>query len=471
MSGAIVLNAHNIEVLPFNISPNNLSIHKKINDHARVNFTALVPEGEKDKYVQQTKSQTAIEIKYVDSAESTCLFKGMITHIEVRATRDVYCVYVEAVSYTYNLDVKLKKRSFQNKDMTYKKLIDEVMEGYSGDYKDTASEGKNTGKFIIQYDETDWTFLKRMASHFNTGLVADVSSDKPKFWFGIPEGSGKGKLEEFNYSVSKKIDDFRVSSENYIDGIDEKDFIYYKVVTDKLINIGDTISFENKSLFVSESVAYISEGVLLHEYTLTPKKGMSQNLILNENVLGASVEGKVLEIKEDKLRLHLDEIDEDQKKDEAFWFPYSTYYTTEGQTGWYCMPELDDYVKLYFPSNKEEEGVVINSIRKRTKGGDFIKDPEVKFFRTKFGKEIMFNEKEIMITGKDEEVLIRLVGEEGIEIYSKKDIKIKADKGISIESGKTIQISAGSKINLKCKDSQIEMNGVTTIKGSKVKTN
>ncbi len=471
MSEAIVLEGHNIEVVPFNIMPNSLNIHKKINDHARADFTALVPEGEKDKYLLQTKSQTAIEIKYKDSSGSTCLFKGIIKHIEVKAIKDVYFLYVEAVSYTFNLDVKLKRRSFQNKDMTYKKLIDEVMEGYSGDYKDTASKGENTDKFIIQYDETDWTFLMRMASRFNTGLVVDVFSDKPKFWFGIPEGDKKGNLEEFNYSVSKRIDDFRMSSENYIDGIDERDFIYYKIVTDKLFNIGDTINFEDKSLFVSESVAYISKGVFLHEYTLNPKNGMSQNRIFNENVLGASVEGKVIEIKEDKLRLHLEEIDNDQKQDEAFWFPYSTYYTTEGQTGWYCMPELDDYVKLYFPNNKEEEGVVINSIRKRTKGGDFIKDPEVKFFRTKYGKEIMFNEKEIMITGKDEEVLIRLVGEEGIEIYSKKDIKIKADKDISIESGKTIQISAGSKINLECKASQIEMNGVTTIKGSKVKTN
>ena len=31
-----------------------------------------------------------------------------------------------------------------------------------------------------------------MASHFNAGLVPDTYSDKPKFWFGTPEGAGKG---------------------------------------------------------------------------------------------------------------------------------------------------------------------------------------------------------------------------------------------------------------------------------------
>ena len=470
MSGTL-LAGHDIKVLPYDIHPNELRIVKKINDHARVSFIALVPEGQKDKYIQMTKAKTPIEINHSGDSGSTCLFKGIITDIDVKSVRDVFYVQVEGVSNTFDLDIKYKRRSFQDKNMPYTKLIKDVIADYSGvDYIDIAAKGTKLDKFIIQYDETDWEFLIRMASHFNTGLVADTSSDKPKFWFGIPQGGGKGELEEFHYSVSKKIGDFRFSSENYIEGIDEKDFVYYRVETDKILNIGDTVNFQSKSLYVSQSIGILVDGALKHEYILTPEKGMSQNLILNNNVMGASVEGKVIEIKEDNIRVHL-EIDKAQKKDEAFWFPYSTFYTTEGQTGWYCMPELDDMVKLYFPTNKEEEGVIINSIRRKTKGGDFIKDPNVKYFRTKFGKEIMFNEDEIMITGKDGSVLIRLIAEEGIEIYSNKDIKIKADKDLKIESGKNIQITAGSSIKIDCKDSLIEMNGVTTIKGKQVKTN
>ncbi len=467
----IVMPGHNIKVLPYNICPNELAIVKSINDHARVRVVAVLPEGEKDKYVNMTKANTDIEIKYEDDSGVTQLFKGLVTDIEVKAVRGIYYVTIDGISNTFNLDLKIKRRSFQNKDMTYTSLIKEVIKDYSGaDYIDIAAKSKTTEKFIIQYDETDWQFLKRMASHFNTGLIADTSSDKPKFWFGIPQGGAKGNIEQFNYSVSKRIGDFRFSSENYIEGIDEKDFTYFKVETDAILSIGDSVSFLNKNLFVFQSIAKLEDGILVHEYLFTQEKGMSQDIIHNEKVKGASVEGKVLEIKEDNIRVHL-EIDEDQKKEEAFWFPYSTYYTTEGQTGWYCMPELDDRVKLYFPTNKEEEGVITNSIRRRTQGGDYITDPDVKYFRTKFGKELMFNKDEIMITGKDDEVLIRLVEGEGIEIYSFKDIKIVADKGLFIESKANIKISAGSTISVSCKDSLIEMNGVTTIKGSQVRTN
>lgn len=467
----IIMPGHNIRVLPYDICPTELAIVKCINDHARARVVAVVLEGEKDKYVNMTQTQTNIEIKYEDDSGVTQMFKGVVTDIEVKAVRGIFYVTIDGISNTFNLDLKIKRRSFQDKNMAYTSLIKEVIKDYPGaDYIDVAAKSKKIEKFIIQYDETDWQFLKRMASHFNAGLIADTNSDKPKFWFGVPQGGQKGNIEQFNYSVSKRIGDFRVSSENFIEGIDEKDFTYFKVETSAIFNIGDSVSFLDKSLYVFQSIARLKDGIVAHEYLLTQEKGMSQNLILNENVKGASVEGKVIDIKEDNLRVHL-EIDEKQDKEEAYWFPYSTYYTTEGQTGWYCMPELDDYVKLYFPTNKEEEGVIINSIRRKTVGGDFITDPDVKYFRTKFGKELMFNKDEIMITGKDEEVLIRLVAEEGIEIYSNKDIKIKADKGLFIESGKNINISAGSTISVVCKDSQIEMNGETTIKGSKVKTN
>lgn len=474
----VILTGHNVKVLPYNVCPNELVIVRKINDHARARVVAMVPAGDKDKYVNMTKIQTSIEIKHEGDSGTTNLFKGIVTDIEVKAVRDIYYVRIDCISHTFSVDLKIKNRSFQNKDMPYTGLIDEVIKDSSGvDYIDVAAKSKKIEKFIVQYNETDWEFLKRMASHFNAPLVADACSDKPKFWFGVPQGSGKGNLEQFNYSVSKKIGDFRYSSENFIEGIDEKDFTYFDVETDMLLNIGDSISYQNKNLYVAQATTVLKDGVVTNNYLLTPEKGMSQNLILNKNVQGASVEGKVIEIKEDNLRLHL-EIDEEQKKEEAFWFPYSTPYTTEGQTGWYCMPELDDRVKLYFPTDKEEEGVVINSIRRRIVEGDYITDPDVKYFRTKFGKELMFSENEIMITGKDDEVLIRLIGkkgedgEEGIVIYSAKDILIKSDKDLMIDSKSNVLISAKSSISMKINDNnKIHIDSKTTTITGKVKTN
>jgi hypothetical protein len=248
------------------------------------------------------------------------------------------------------------------------------------------------------------------------------------------------------------------------------DFIYYEVETDRILGIGDIVTFKDKNLYVCESVTQIKNSILKHDYVLAPNFGLKQNMLYNKRIAGVSIEGKVIDIKEDNVRIHL-EIDRSQNKEEAFWFPYSTFYTTEGSTGWYCMPELGDSVKLYFPSNREAEGIVMNSIRKGTNGGDKIHQPDIKYFRTIFGKELMFSEKELVITAKDGEVLIRLNEDEGIEVFSTKQVKIYAKEDITIDSGKKMIITAGEEIDINCKESNIKMDGVTYIKGKQVRTN
>jgi hypothetical protein len=439
-----------------------LRIEKKNNEHARICFTGVVPEDKKDSYIDGSYSNEVIEVVQIDdNSNSTVLFKGIITGVQLKAVRGIYYISVEGISCTYNMDLKLKKRSFQYKDMQYDELISEVLKDYPGaDFIDTAAKGKKLEMVFIQYNETDWEFLKRMASHFNAGLVPDATSDKPKFWFGIPEGGKSGNLDEFNYSVRKRIGDFVYSAVNFIDEIDEQDFVYYKILTDKVFNIGDPIKFNDISLVVNECRSFIEGAVLRHEYVISPKKGLSQDMVLNERLFGASEEGKVIEVKEDNVRIHLD-MDKEQKKEEAFWFPYSTFYTAEGNTGWYCMPELDDRVKLYFPSNLEEEGMAMNSIRRRTAGGDKIDDPKVKYFRTKFKNEKRLNEKELVLSSDDDKVYIKLNEDDGIEGYSNSEIKMKDGNDIQI-IGETVEIVAKDNIEIVCNKGSIKLDGEMT---------
>ncbi|MBC2580553.1 hypothetical protein [Clostridium sp. DJ247] len=466
---------NNLQVAPYELTHLlELKLVKKINDHARLYFTGIVPEEDKDSYVEMTKYQTQIEVSQIDdSSNSLPIFKGIVLNIAVKSVRGVYYIEAEAVSNTYDMDIKLKNRSFQNKGMAYKELIDKVISSYSGaDTIDTASNGSSIGKIIIQYNETDWQFLKRMASRFNVGLVPDAVSDKPKFWFGTPEGVGQGNLENFNYSVTKNISDFRYSSENFIPGIEENDFVYYEVETHEILNIGYQVNFKGKSLFVCQAVTIMKDGVLKHQYTMAPKKGLSQNTLYNNQIIGLSLEGRVIDVSKDNVRVHLD-IDDGQGTDEAWWFHYSSVYTAEGSSGWYCMPELNDHVRIYFSDNKEENAIAISSVRKNSDSGGNNKfdNPDVKYFRTKSGKELKFSPDEILITAQDGSIYIRLSEKDGIQICSNKGINITSQENIMMDSQKKVIISAQEAIDINCKESSIKMDGSTSIKGNEVKTN
>lgn len=464
-----IITYNNIEITPYTLSSlKELKIVRKINDHGRIKFTGIVPEEEKDRYVDMTEASTKLQVNYVnDNSETTILFRGLVTNIEIKMVRKIYYIEVEGVSHSYDMDVKLKKRSFQNKDMNYPDLIEEVISDYSGsDFIDTTTSDSKLNEFILQYNETDWQFLKRMASHFNTGLVVEVKAHTPKFWFGIPDSINEVNLDDFHYSVSKKIDKFRNSSENYNKNIEEWNFTYYKIETNNLLNIGDEVRYKNRKLYVFQATDIMENSTLKHEYILAPKNGLSQDMLSNSNAKGVSIEGQVIDVKEDMVRLHLC-IDTQQNKEEAYWFPCSTLYSSEGNTGLYCMPEIGDLVKLYFPTDKEEEGIILNSIRRGSKED---LDPNVKIFRTKYGKEVVFSEEEITIIGKDKEVLIKVNEKTGIQIYSTKGVSITSAGNLSVGADK-LQISASNSLDIKCKDSEIQMSGETVIKGSKVRTN
>jgi hypothetical protein len=465
---------HDLELTPYGLELKEMRLVKRYNDHDRLTFTGIVYEGRKDKYINMTEDQTQIELKITGAAQNTKpLFRGIVLDINIQANNDVYYLTVEAISNTYQFDVRRKSRTFQNIKLTYRDLLKQVLADTSGaDFRDSASGGATTGKFILQYNETDWQFCKRMASRFHAGLIPDHSSDKPKFFFGLPEGGRRAGLESSHYSVHRRLHEYRNAAENYISGIGEADYTVYEVESGQIVEVGSEVDFNGQTLYVKEAVTEAKQGLVTNLYSITTAKGLSQNDIYNSQISGVSLPGKVIDRSRDMVRVHLD-IDQKQHKEEAVWFSYVTNYSTEGHSGWYCMPEIEDQIRLYFPSRKEEEAVVTSSVRQdlEESATNKVSNPDIKIFRTKSGKELKFSPEEIVITGKDDEVFLRINEKTGIEISSVKPVKIVSQAEINMESQQKIVLTAADEINISCKESGIWMDGETNIKGSKVKTN
>ncbi|MGG1877954.1 MULTISPECIES: contractile injection system protein, VgrG/Pvc8 family [Paenibacillus] len=465
----------NLKITPYElVSLQQLTITKAINDHARLKMTGIVPEDKKESYVLMTEADTTIEVSQVDEqGGSVPLFHGIVLNVGVKAVRGVYHLEVEAISHTYLLDVKRKNRSFQNHNMTYGELLDLVAADYTGfDVMDEATGGASIGNFTMQYQETDWEFLKRLASRFHTSLMPASTFSYPKFYFGIYDTPSQGKLDNFHYQVGKNVSDFLYHSANDGAHLDENDFMFYEVETSRVLDLGNAIEFKGRLLYVRSSCSEMRDGLLVHRYVLCTRRGLRQRKLYNERIIGASIQGTVIGVKKDTVQIHL-YMDESQSKDSAHCFPYASMYTAEGNSGWYCMPEVGDHVRVYFPSSKEEEGVASSSVRQNSDEGESNKlgNPDMKYFRTAAGKELLMGPEEIVITGKDGEIFIRLNESGGIEISSSQMIKLIATEDIMIEAGQNVAISAKDEISLTCKESSLLMNGQTKLIGTELNTN
>ena len=427
-----------ITISPFEFdSILEVQIVKELNEHSTLFACGVIKDDTKFEPVTNTEEL----VKIICANDEQVYFNGVLEDIKITRINAIYHLEIHAVSNTKLLDKVKHKRSFQDNTQSYESIVNSVIMDKSGSVKYNAA-AKTVENIILQYNETDWEFAKRLASHTNDVLIP-ITADDPAFHFGTPD-TGTASLSSNNYAISKDIDAYR-RIDNNNDALTENDTMTYTVQTNAfLCEIGEMIRFNDIDLHVCRFLLTFINSALTVIYTLCPEKAISAAKIYNREVTGLTLDGKVLKVENDNVKLHLD-IDEEQDEVSAHLFAYATGYSAQGHTGWYVMPENGDTVQLIFPEEDEKYAYATSSIRQEDTAR--TANPLVKYWRTPFGKEIRMDEKEVLISSMDDETYIRINMDTGIEIVTAQSIKIASNDKVNIDGGKDIRITAGGKLS------------------------
>ncbi|WP_390904920.1 NlpC/P60 family protein [Paenibacillus polymyxa] len=450
-----VLTFGNIRVkAPYNIVKLlDFRMEQKVNDHGKISLTAIIPDEDQDAYNGLEYGDDPIEVYESDGDQVlACLFKGIVTHLQVYFRNGIYSMNIQALSYTYLLDKQMINRSFQKLNITYYKLFREMIDSYPhGDFIDLVDADQALGEFTVQYQESDWAFLRRMASRLQTGLIAEVTSEAPRFWLGTSKDQVMGELGGINYSIQRTKKGTK--------------YTYVEIEDTKRFSVGDVVIFQHKHWAIDQVTAQMKQGLLKYTYKLVAEGGLTIDVVYNDHLMGLSIHGKVIDRANEMVRLQL-AMDLKPMKEDSCWFAYPTMYTAEG-IGWHCMPELGDTVQLYFPSGREKDAYVIQSLRQKNHKSDEIHKPERKLFQTKTGKIARFDDKETALSNQTEKIMIRLNPATGIHVYSHNDMTFEAKEDLVLH-GKKVQITATHELDLSCKTSYMRTDGAFHLKASKV---
>ncbi|MFA4136150.1 MULTISPECIES: late control protein [unclassified Brevibacillus] len=398
-------------------------------EHARLHFTGIVPEEKEDEIIHRASSHDVIELCQKVGKQKKSIFIGRLHHVEIKVVRDVHYVTVEAVSHTYAMDVGVKMCSFQDESRLYSSIVDELVSKYpGGDMIDNAFDDLKQGKYIMQYEETDWVFLKRIASHVGAVLVPDVSANKVRFWVGLPEGRKQIKLKDRPYEVNQSIAPYRTYTFGY----------------DDVLELGDEVLREGQTYAITKRIASMVDGLFRWTYVCATRKSVKQAKIYNKAIIGAAIDGKIIQIGRNQVKIHLD-IDKTQDKSKAQWFPYGA----EGNQILYLMPEIGSKVKLYFPGADEDDAMVINSVRHAPQGSFVEKndkrmvDPGVKSFGIPQGKEFTMGDTELRMTAKEGALEISLSSLWGASLNSNTNVNIHASGELNVNGAAVYMVGSG----------------------------
>ncbi len=435
----MIIDVTRLSVSPFVVeSIVEMKVEQSLNQHASMYLKGIIPKESGDSGVMDTDDSTVITVSDQDGV----IFGGLVQDIRASFEGQVYYLEVWAVSFSIKADTDVISRSFQDAGMNYQQIGD-LMAGENELSMSMEASPLSIHNLLLQYQETNWEFLKRIASHNHSVLLPSV--EEPKFYFGIPKGNDKGSLLSYRFSVGKNIRRYRRHFGAGVDVSSEDSLEYIVHADDSVLAIGDTVDYGGTALFVREARIHLADAVLTCRYVLCPENGLKVPAVSNPHITGLTLAGQALEVNQDTVKVLLC-VDESQDSATAYAFPYMTPYSAENHTGLYLMPETGDVVNIQFPTEDESLAVALSSYRQAD--SDKTGDPNVKYLRTPHDKEIKISEDEILITAKTGGLYIKLNQDNGIEVFSQHGITVNTLSSIDMMAAGHISLSAGTNIIL-----------------------
>lgn len=439
--------------------------YQQVNEHGYLTISGHIGEEEENSYLSVAmRPNLVVSVTTQDEFDNEQIFfRGVITNFIVKVENEVRLLILELQTNSLLMDLVPHIRSYQSSSITFDSIINSIKSGYGTSTVITnAGENKKIPGLIMQYQETDWAFVKRLASHFHTVLVPDTRGEGIRYTFGLPQESNPKKVQTKYFTIGR-------CRSLLPGGTKEGSTVYYDYLSREIYDLGSSIIINGMKLFVFSIKTELSGSELYHTYRLTTKDGFMAPKLYNETAIGISLNATVTSVHKDVVQIAIHN-DENKAKAGARWFQYATVYSSPDGTGWYCMPEVGDDVRIYIPDENEENAYVISSSHLQASNSART-NPNFKSIMNPQKKEVLFTPSSLIITN-NAGMSIELSDEEGIKIISDKAIIIKSEDAIDISSTTAkLEVSAPEAVSLKQGSTKMLLDEKIHFEGSRFRIN
>ena len=393
---------HTIGKIKYVASPNQLSL-----------YDALIDKKGDKTIVVTGRSNVSDE---AGNATDKIFLNGVISKLRIKETKaGALAVELVCSSKSILLDRIPRYRSFQDPTLTYTDIAQEVNKNYN-DGETLVNVGEDmqaVPRMTIQYNETDWEYLKRIASYTGQPLMANSNKVLVGFFKNMPAQTpnltysyfGKETEEERTYYRIEGTEVYSVSTpiklkiRNRVSG-EEVENDYY-VIESRIYNEGNTLKCEYKlgkqtDYFVDPIPHEKIRGAVIEARTVhiartdesksnhgrndgssdnlegrtigakplnkyIEKAENSQNENVKERVKASDIAVMTLNLTEGLLKLGENGQSFEDKYAGKSYFPYVTPYS-QSNTGFTPAPEANDRVALYFPNGNETHAIVLGAV-------------------------------------------------------------------------------------------------------------
>ena len=444
---------------------------KMVNEHNVAEISGYIDKEKEQNYLElasKDKLWVNVEIFDENNITSQTLFTGVLTGFKIEAKNKLKLLTLEIKTATILMDTDLHIRTYQKSSIKYKDIIKSILNNYpNGNYISTVEHNKNIDNLTLQYKETDWEFIKRLASHFETVVIPDTETYGTKFYFGVPNFQQEYIVNTKEYKICKDVNSYDLKK-SFNMSIRQYDEITYIFKSRKIFRVGEKIKFNELSLQVYKIETTFNSDELVHTYYLKTQKGFKIPKYFNNDINGLSLMGNITSVDKTYVTATID-LDENKQNCGSRMFLYSTVYSSSDGTGWYCMPEVNDKIRLHFPNIDEKNAYVISSYHLESEDSNERQNPDYKSIMNKYKKEILLTPNTLVLTN-NKGMSIKIEDGKGISIISNKDIYINAESNITVKSNTDkITMTSPKNVTLKQGENTMVLKEDITITGEQSK--
>lgn len=407
-----------------------LLIREEMGMHTVAEIVAGIEAGSLQIESQQLNSQPLV-IEAVKDGKRTLLFSGVISEVHLDSEAGYEIISIMAYSLSWFMDLEKKNRSFQG-EHSILELIRKICRENSF-LAVCSADDKETDAPFIQYRETDWEFLRRVSSHLQVPFYAAGDYEDKGICLGIREEGTPVKLD----ALTEKwcMDAERFKSMNF----DAEKALYYEVICGQVLHLGQSALYQDQILWVFETAMILQHGMLICSYKLAgPRYHAAVFPCYNPLLKGVSLEGTVLDRKEEAVKIHLD-IDDEQDRNNAHLYPWLPEFGNMV----YCMPEEGSKVRLLIPEKDERNAIGTSCVRQN---GGTCRETQVtehRWFITDQDKKFTLQPDLMVLSGEKGKSAVSFQDGTGSSISSSENILIQAKGNIFMQGTKVTMNAPG----------------------------
>lgn len=420
-------------------------IESEIGEHSTLMLLAYV---DREDMLYELPDCQEITVCLRDGKERRLLFSGIVTDMQMSEHGQMKTVQIMGKSRSWLMDRTKKSRSFQNTEMTYRALAKEVLSCYEDKVSEEeqcdiicAGADQTIGNLFVQYEETDWAFLKRVLSIAGLALTPDSRQNGIKLYAGVP-ALAEAELSCHALGMDKDMESYYFLKANGREA-STIDFTRYQVVSEQILGIFEPVTMQGKNLAVY-SCRYVFNGQEMQGiYGLQSAQGLKRVASYPMHLIGVALTGKVAHVSGTKIQAML-EIDKDHTERAVYWFPFSTLSASPDGSGWYCMPEEGDDVRIYFPSKQEKEAVALSAVSNydasQTGEEDRMGDPNSRYLKTKTGQELALAPGYVKLSCGKKASSVAIDTDGKVTVQAQTMVKAEAQESLTLHAEEALNI-------------------------------